>query len=234
MCVSALATGAEVLLKITGPSKAEVGVPVKIYVEGVTPKSSVKIIRQGFTKSDEWLELQEKDGTPVNIFWSKVTGTRHIIVFAAVNGTEKPDVAVAEYTLKYGVSPKPDPKPDPIPEPTPELKSRVGPLLAYVAANNVSETDVNKIATFYYDFSKAIRGNRTTILTTADFRNVYMEAGNKALGMAGKYAGLGALIDNIIMQTLGNQDVKFTLQLRKKCVDILQAIAWAVYEGGGQ
>ena len=69
-----------------------------------------QIVKQGFSDGDTFEELYKKDGTPVTIFWSSVAGTRSLIVFAAVNASEVPDTAVAEYTLDYSSNLKPEPK----------------------------------------------------------------------------------------------------------------------------
>ena len=222
---------ASLLLKITGPTEAKVGSPVVIRIE--TPEASIETVKKGFSPSDTWLELYEKDGTPVRIFWSEVAGTRHLIIFAAVNGVVTPKTAVAEYTLEYNSDPLPPPNPNPVPEPSPDLKVRVGSLLSYVAASNISKGDITKVATFYIDFSEAIKNNNTTIATTSDFRSVYVEAGKKVLGgdLKGKYTGFGAIIDKVIMVELGHEVVEFTADLRNRSAALFQAIAWAIYEG---
>lgn len=221
-------------LKIIGPTSAPVGSPVSITISGIPSRSSIETVKHGFSDDDTFLELYQKDGSPVNVFWSQVAGKRSLIVFGAINGEEVPETAVAYYTLEYNgftPDPKPIPNSNPVPEPSSALKAKVGSLLSYIAAGDVSHTDIVNVATFYLDFADAVKNNSSTIKTTADFRAVYVEAGKESLDLKGKYAGFGASIDKVIMSVLGNQVIDFTPIMRTEIAETFQAIAWALYEG---
>ena len=76
-----------------------------------------------------------------------------------------------------------------------------------------------------------VRDDPGLIDTTEKFRRFNSTAGQ--INFAGqslkdKYNGLGKAIDDLIKETIGNNNVEFDQEKRDKLVHLLKAIAWTL------
>jgi len=226
-------------IRLIAPDKAPKGSPIQISVEGLPEKVTELWRRHPQMPTDVWLELYDRNGKPINIFWSSDAGPRMFELIIAENGPEVPTIDIATHQLQYGPVPS-DPVPNPpkpnIPEPSIELQGLVGPLLEFdflaASQEGVLDTgDLLNLTEFYLDFASGVgRGKATIIDTTATFRTVYMNAGAlmfQQTGMKGKYKNLGDTIDNILSSYMGLNVVKLDAIMTS---DVLNAVAWAFYQ----
>jgi len=216
-------------LRLIAPEKASPGSPVQIQVEGLPEKAAELWRRFPVYSSDVWLELFDRAGNPINIFWSSDQGPRTFELIVAENGPEIPTINIATHKLEYGSEPIPGPQP---PLPSPTLQHVVSPLADY--AKRIEAQDLYNLTEFYMDFANIIKRDTSIIKNTLVFRNTYSNAGQlmfQQTGMQGKYAGLSELVDNIISDQLGLDIVPLD---REKTASVLSAIAWAFHKGGTQ
>jgi hypothetical protein len=52
--------------------------------------------------------------------------------------------------------------------------------------------------------------------------------------LKGKYSGLGKQLDTIMLTELGSENVYFNTETRAKAVELLNSIAWGLWEAGHQ
>jgi len=94
--------------------------------------------------------------------------------------------------------------------------------------------DAKEISDFYGQLADVIRDDAVDqiIVQNKPFRDWYIKSGslNFTPSLKGKYIGLGSAIDAVLMGTLGDQDIKWTPQMRKNAAEICDAIAWAVHQ----
>lgn len=221
-------------IRLIAPDKAPIGSPVQISAEGVPKKAAELWRRHPMQPTDVWLELYDRDGKQVNIFWSSDAGPRTFELVVAENGSEIPTLDIATHQLQYG---KPGPSPTPVPSiPEPETPStalqRLVEPLAALAANKILDTgDLLNLTEFYFDFADVVRRDAADVIaTTATFRAVYMDAGGlmfQQTGMKGKYAGLSEIVDGIISDYIG-LDIESLDAV--KTSDVLNAVAWTFYQ----
>jgi len=99
---------------------------------------------------------------------------------------------------------------------------------------DIDSADAKKISDFYGQLADVIRDDAVDqiIVQNKPFRDWYMKSGslNFSSELKGKYAGLASAIDAVLMGTLGEEDIKWTPQMRKNAVDVCNAIAWAVHQ----
>ncbi len=215
-------------LRLIAPDKVPVGTPVRISVEGMPEKAAELWRRHPEMPTDVWLELYDRNGKPVNIFWSSDQGPRTFELIMATNGPETPLIEIASHKLQYGaLHTLPEP-------PTPLLQATVAELAAF--SNRVEAQDLLNLTEFYLDFADVVRrdglASKPVVNTTSIFRSTYMNAGGlmfQQTGMQGKYDGMAEIVDSIITSELGLDIVPFDAQ---KTAEVLNAVAWAYYQGG--
>lgn len=221
-------------IRLIGPNKAPKGSPVQISVEGMPEKAAELWRRHPVKPTDVWLELYDRSGERINIFWSSEAGPRTFELIVAENGVEIPTLDIATYHLQYGETTT-DPVTS-IPEPdTPsaELQTLIEPLVAYdFYRKGVLDTgDLVNLTEFYLDFADVIsRDGGNVVDTTTMFRNVYINAGTlmfQQTGMKGKYEGLNDIVDTIISTHIGLKAMGFD---EVKTHNVLNAVAWAFYQ----
>lgn len=224
-------------IRLDAPDKAPTGSPIQISVEGLPETSTQLWRRHPIRPTDVWLELYDRSGKQVNIFWSSDAGPRTFELIVAENGPDVPTLDFATHFLQYGEGTPTVPS-GPIPNtPSTELQRLVEPLATY-AANTILDTgDLLNLTEFYFDFADVVRRDGANVIsTTADFRAVYMNAGAlmfQQTGMKGKYAGLSEIVDGVISNYVG-LDVRGLNAV--KTADVLNAVAWAFYQSlkGGE
>lgn len=219
-------------IRLVAPDKVPKGSPVQIVVEGMPKKAAELWRRHPEMPTDVWLELYDRNGKPVNIFWSSDQGPRIFELIVAENGPEVPILEIASHQMLYGLGPGPTPIPFPEPpSPSSELQSAVEPLVQFAAREVVGAQDLLNLTEFYFDFADIVRrDNANVIKTTATFRNTYINAGGlmfQQTGMKGKYAGMAEIVDGIISDSIGLDIVPLDAQ---KTANVLNAVAWAYYQ----
>ena len=218
-------------IKLIAPDEAPKGSPVLISVEGMPEKVAELWRRYPVQPTDVWLQLYDRNGKRVNIFWSANAGPRTFELIIAENGPEVPTLGIATHYLQYGKSLPPVtsiPEPD---TPSAELQK----LVVSVMEIEILDTgDLLNLTEFYFDFADIVRrdglASEPVITTTTMFRNVYMKAGTlvfQQTGMKGKYENLNETIDNIISNYIGLNVGPLDAT---KTADVLNAIAWALYQ----
>ena len=214
-------------IRLVAPDKAPKGSPVQIAVEGMPEKAAEIWRRYPIFPTDVWLELYDRNGNPVNIFWSSDQGPRTFELIVAENGPDVPTLDMATHLLQYGEDTVPVPVPI-VPDPSPALQLAVQPLVEF----EIEASDLLNLTEFYHDFADVVRrDNGSTIATTAILRATYMSAGKlmfQQTDMTGKYVGLSTIIDNIIATQIGLDIVPLNVPLT---ADTLDAVAWACSKG---
>jgi hypothetical protein len=221
-----LATGQG--LTITGPTEAEVRQPVQLSCTGLPEKCTQLWKITPRSVSDVWLEMYDRNGNPINVYWSLEPGQKIVELIVAVNGPEVPTLSITSHQLNYG-TPGPKPPVPPVPVPEPELQEVVKGLVEY--KNSITESDRENLIEFYLDFSEILLGISDG-MTNEQLRQSYMNAGViffKDTGIRGKYAGLPEIIDGILADRLGLEISEIDVQDASK---LFSAIAWAFWKGG--
>ena len=209
-------------IKIICVDKAPIGSPVTISYEGISEGAAVKIIKEGFSSSDTFLELFDANGKPVTLFWSLEPGPRTIELITCSHNDN--GIEVAKHTLNYGNAPLPTPD-----EPDNITKLAVTPVTSYIVANKIAESDLKLLSEFYSDFSKELL--KSSVKDTGAFRTAYIEAGKKffqGTGIDNKYSGLSDIIDKILADQLTLQIVPLD---KVKTAKLLHGISWAFAKG---
>lgn len=212
-------------IRLIAPDKAPRGSPIQIAVEGMPEKAAELWRRHPTYPTDVWLELYDRGGKRVNIFWSSEAGPRTFELIVAENGPEIPTLDIATHQLQYGETTTgpvtSDQKPD---TPSVELQRLVEPLVGYILVTG----DLINLTGFYLDFANVISRDGGNVVSSATiFRSVYMDAGAlmfQQTGMKGKYKGLGDTVDAIITTHIGRNFDEV------KAHDVLNAVAWAFYQ----
>lgn len=124
----------------------------------------------------------------------------------------------------------PDPQPDPQPDPnnpykpSPDYQVFCTPLTTYT----LTKEDAIVLAKLYGDLAAEFKTEACTIKTSDGLRQVIIERG-KPLSLKGKYKGLKEEMEKVLIGVL-TLDV---YELNKdKTADLLNTMAWAVYESG--
>jgi len=224
-------------VKIVGPSEAVLKQPIQLLTVGLPSNDTCTTLWRIFpeSKDDVWIEMYDRNGTPINIYWSLVAGTKTFTLIVATNNTGgPPTLNLYEHKVNYGgsvpvpVPPVPVPPVPGPPEPTPNLKQAVASLTEYKL--DISTKDRENLIEFYSDFASVVA--QTGTLTNSQLRDSYVEAGKlffEDTGIRGKYAGLPEIIDGILAEQIG---------LEVKSIDpvttgkIFEAISWAFWKGG--
>ncbi|MEA1999537.1 MAG: hypothetical protein U9N61_09510 [Euryarchaeota archaeon] len=217
-------------IRLVAPDKAPKGSPVQIAVEGMPAEATELWRRHPQMPTDVWLELYDRNQSPVNIFWSQEEGPRTFELIVAENGPKVPVLEIASHKIQYGKNLNPEPLP--IPEPPPTLQQKVQPIIDLMADNNsLVAGDLLNLAEFYFDFADIVRRDNGVIIeNTLIFRNTYIKAGAlmfQQTGMLGRYSGLSEIVDGIISDYIGLDVIPLNAT---KTADILNAVAWAFYQ----
>ena len=117
-----------------------------------------------------------------------------------------------------------------ITEPTPELQETVKDISELVTGDDAVK-DKLLISDYFNQLANVVRDDPGLIDTTEKFRRFNSTAGQ--INFAGqslkdKYNGLGKAIDDLIKETIGNNNVEFDQEKRDKLVHLLKAIAWTL------
>jgi len=206
---------------ILAPDTAQVGTPVLIKAE-VSGDFLLDIIPKN--PNDSVLEVSDRSGAPVIVFWSQHPGTRTIIL---VTG-EPLNIEYKE--LSYGSVPVPVPPVPvpPVPGPSPDLQKLVAPLVSFVNATSVKQEHLALLQEFYTDFAEVV-SEQNIIKNNSQFREAYVNAGKLFFnGRNVSYSGLSDLIEKVLISTLGTDPGAFD---RSATVKVLQAISWAFKQG---
>jgi len=230
LSIASLATGQEIT--ITGPTEAEVRQPVQLSCKNL-PENCTQLWRIiPRNDADVWLEMYDRSGAPINIYWSLEPGLKTVELIVAVNGLEVPTLSITSHQLNYGVDPGPgpDPKPPvPVPVPEPELQKAVKALVEYQIP--ITTSDRSNLVEFYSDFSEVLSGVSDS-MTNEQLKQSYVEAGGiffKDTGIRGKYAGLPEMVDGILADNVG-LEIKDIVP--SEVAKLFEAIAWAFWKGG--
>lgn len=219
-------------ITIIGPTIAEVRQPVQFNILGLPDKAAIKWRVAPKCDSDVWLEMYDRNGVPINIYWSLEPGLKTIELIAAVNGKDIPTISIVSHQLKYGSTPGPLPVPVPVPVPEPsiELQAVVQPITSY--RNPITDLDRTNLVSFYGDFAEVL-ASETGPMTVSQLKDSYNKAGKlffENTGIKGKYAGLPEIIDGILASSLGLEANK-VLDLTKTS-ELFKALSWAFWKGG--
>ena len=117
-----------------------------------------------------------------------------------------------------------------ITEPTPALQETVKDISELVTGDDAVK-DKLLISDYFNQLANVVRDDPGLIDTTEKFRRFNSTAGQ--INFAGqslkdKYNGLGKAIDDLIKETIGNNNVEFDQEKRDKLVHLLKAIAWTL------
>ena len=117
-----------------------------------------------------------------------------------------------------------------ITEPTPELQQIVKGIPTLVAGEDAKK-DKLLISDYFNQLANVVRDEPGLIDTTEKFRRFNSTAGQ--INFAGqslkdKYNGLGKAIDDLIKNTIGNDNVELNQEKRDNLVRLLKAIAWTL------
>ena len=117
-----------------------------------------------------------------------------------------------------------------ITEPTPELQETVKDISELVTGDDAVK-DKLLISDYFNQLANVVRDDPGLIDTTGKFRRFNSTAGQ--INFAGqslkdKYNGLGKAIDDLIKETIGNNNVEFDQEKRDKLVHLLKAISWTL------
>lgn len=180
----------------------------------------------------------DTNGKPIVNYWGHfecdVVGVYHFIFVATES--DKSDIAI--HQLRNGEGdpnpPSPDTNPFPplpdIPEPSVKFKERVKDLpLFLVNSDNISK-DAANLTMFYWEMGDVISKDDSTLETTRDIRKLNTRAGGlmfQKTGIKNKYENLGEMIDWVLEDTLGLNDVELSDSKRDDAVQAFQAIAWS-------
>lgn len=121
-----------------------------------------------------------------------------------------------------------------MPEPTDALKKTVEGLSSLVTGSPDAENDKIRLAQFYAQLSNVVRNEPGFITSTGQFRSYNAIVGQinfAGISLKGKYTGLGAKVDQIIMGAIGNENVSLDDAKRKALADVLGAISWELWHG---
>ena len=115
-----------------------------------------------------------------------------------------------------------------ITEPTPELQETVKDIPTLVTGDNAAK-DKLLISDYFNQLANVVRDDPGLIDTTEKFRRFNSIAGQ--INFAGqslkdKYNGLGKAIDDLIKDTIGNDNIGLDQEKRDRLVHLLKAIAW--------
>ena len=115
-------------------------------------------------------------------------------------------------------------------EPTPELQEAVKGISGLITGPD-SKIDKIQISDYFNQVANVVKDDPGFIDTTEIVRRFNSTAGQ--INFAGhslkdKYNGLGKAIDDLIIQAIGNDKVKFDKDKRDKLVHMLKAIAWTL------
>ena len=117
-----------------------------------------------------------------------------------------------------------------ITEPSPNLQETVKDIPTLVTGDDAVK-DKLLISDYFNQLANVVRDDPGLIDTTEKFRRFNSTAGQ--INFAGqslkdKYNGLGKAIDDLIKETIGNNNVEFDQEKRDKLVHLLKAIAWTL------
>jgi len=117
-----------------------------------------------------------------------------------------------------------------ITEPSSDLQETVKDIPTLVTGDDAAK-DKLLISDYFNQLANVVRDDPGLIDTTEKFRRFNSTAGQ--INFAGqslkdKYNGLGKAIDDLIKETIGNNNVEFDQEKRDKLVHLLKAIAWTL------
>lgn len=96
------------------------------------------------------------------------------------------------------------------------------------------KNDGIKLSSLYTDLANLVSldGDDQVIKSTLEIREANKLSGIMLqLDLNGKYSGLSSAANNVIVSSLGSDDVVLDQQLRTKAVEAFRALAWACYQG---
>jgi len=111
--------------------------------------------------------------------------------------------------------------------PAEDLQELVSPLKGIITGSDHALL----AARFYQDFADVVERDDDVIKTTGVLRDGFIRSEKLMLqktDMVGKYPGFGAAKDKIMQDALGLDNVALTPEKRKRAVEVLRAIAWAI------
>ncbi len=113
----------------------------------------------------------------------------------------------------------------------PSLEYRT--LVQDIVAIDISNSDARHISDFFSQLSDVVWLDPGFIKTTGVFREFNIKAGGlnfAGLELKNKYPSLGEEIDEVIINSIGKEDVELTTEKRKNLRDCLNAVAWGVHQ----
>ena len=114
-------------------------------------------------------------------------------------------------------------------EPSLEYKT----LVEDIVAIDISNSDARHMSDFFSQLSDVVWLDPGFIKTTGVFREFNIKAGGlnfSGLELKNKYPSLGEEIDEVIINSIGKEDVELTTEKRKNLRDCLNAVAWGVHQ----
>ncbi|MHC4609240.1 MAG: hypothetical protein ACYS7M_02705 [Planctomycetota bacterium] len=221
------------------PPEQEVGRPVAVTVSGVPQGPHYESFDWSPEHAEDFkLDLYDRAGNPVTIFWSDAPGTRKITMTVAVNGPEIPDVTTVKQSFKYGDEPDPPGPPVPVPHVTPPpeptdaaLKTLVAPIATMLQGDPESGTSM---AGFWMAVADATRRD-TNLAKTSDLRKFLSLAEENAYlstGFAGKFPGFSKLVNEGYGSYVGLVDEPLDAVKRAKSAAFFEGVAWACFPRG--
>lgn len=147
-----------------------------------------------------------------------------------MSGGKLPDIKIPSIPFPGG---KPAVESVVYPEPSAELKTKVSEVTARFAAVENHKEDAAHLAALYAALADAIARDDSNISSTGQIRIANKKAGAILFAkrsIAGKYPGLRETVEGIVADALGKENKPLDDALRKKAVDVFNALAWACYQ----
>lgn len=119
-----------------------------------------------------------------------------------------------------------------MPEPSDSLKQAVKGISDLVTGNPDAENDKIRLAQFYAQLSNVVRNEPGFLASTGQFRSYNAIVGQinfAGQSLKGKYSGLGAKVDQVIISAIGDENAALSPEKRKALADILAAISWELW-----
>lgn len=116
----------------------------------------------------------------------------------------------------------------------PTLLSLAQEVAKNLQDNNASKDDCLRLSSLYADLASLISlsGEDEVVKNTEEVRQANRIAGLMLkMNLNDKYPNLATAMNNLVIKTIGDDNISLTPELRVKTVDSFNALSWATNEG---
>ena len=114
------------------------------------------------------------------------------------------------------------------------IKAKADDVVRVIKANNINKGDCKRLRDLYIDLSRLVEldGENEVVKNTEDIRQANSLAGPMLrLDIKGKYPDLAKAAKEVIVSSIGDDQILLSKELRAKAADGFNALAWAFNQG---